>query len=222
MATIIKYDRRTQPSGTTLRAAAFSLTDMGNQAEDYLTTVRQEAVQIIQQAKQEAVRIEQQAEQAGRQAAQEAIESILDEKVALQMQSLVPALNSAVSQIEDSKQEWLQYWETSVIKLSTSIAAHIIRRELKTEPELSLEWIREALRLATGGTKISVHLHPEDHKTLRNEVDRLAAIFCPLAKGQIVADDTITSGGCRIETQYGAIDVQLEAQLARVEQEMNN
>ncbi len=221
MATIIKHDMQTQPSSTTLRAAAFSLSDMENQAEDYLTTVRQEAIQIIQQAKQEAAIIQQQAEQAGRQVAQEAIESILDEKVSQQMQSLIPALDLAVSQIEDSKQEWLQYWETSVIRLSTTIAAHIIRHELKTEPELSLQWIREALRLAVGGTKVSVHLHPDDHKTLRDEVDRLAAIFCPLAQGQIVADDTITSGGCRVETQFGTIDVQLEAQLARVEQEMS-
>jgi flagellar assembly protein FliH len=220
MATIIKHPTPAQPSGTMLRGAAYNLKDMTLQAEDYLTTVRQEAIQIIQQARQEAATIRLQAEQAGRQVAQEAIEKILDEKVAQQMQALVPALDAAVTQIEDSKQQWLQHWETALIKLSTSIAAHIIRCELKTEPELSLEWIREALRLAAGSAEVSVHLHPNDLETLRGEVDRLAALFCPLAKGQIVADPSITAGGCRVETQFGAIDVQLETQLARVEQEL--
>jgi flagellar assembly protein FliH len=220
MATIIKHEMQAQPSGTMLRGAAYNLADMAGQAEGYLNTVRQEAIQIIQQARQEASAIEQQAEQAGRHVAQEAIEKILDEKVARQMQSLVPALDAAVSQIEDSKQQWLQYWETSILKLSTSIAAHIIRRELQTEPELSLEWIREALRLAAGSAEVSVHLHPQDHETLRSEVERLAAVFCPLAKGQIVADPSITAGGCRVETQFGTIDVQLEAQLTRAQQEM--
>ncbi len=220
MATIIKHKTRAQPSGSMPRAVAYNLTDMAGQAEDYLTKVRQEAVQIIQQARQEAITIEQQAEQAGRQAAQEAIEAILDEKVAQQMQSLIPALDSAVSKIEDSRQEWLQYWETSIVKLSTSIAARIIRRELKREPKLSLEWIREALRLAAGSAEVSVHLHPNDLETLRGEVERLAALFCPLAKGQLVADPSITAGGCCVETQFGAIDVQVEAQLARVEQEL--
>jgi len=220
MATIIKHQHQVQASGTLLRSAAYNLTDMTSQAQDYLSTVRQEAIQIIQQARLEAEAIRQQAEQAGRQAAQEAIEGILDEKVAQQMQSLMPALDSAVSQIEDSKQQWLQYWETSIVHLSTSIAAHVIRRELKTEPELALEWIREALQLAAGSAEVSVHLHPHDLETLRGEIDRLAATFCPLAKGQIVADPSITAGGCRVETQFGTIDVQLEAQLARVEQEL--
>lgn len=220
MATIIKHQHQAQPSGTLLRTTAYNLTDMAGQAQDYLTTVRQEASLMVQQARQEAEAIRQQAEQAGRQAAQDAIEEILDKKVGQQMQSLLPALETAVSQIEDSKQQWLQYWETSILQLSTSIAAHVIRRELKTEPELSLEWIREALQLAAGSAEVSVHLHPHDLNTLRGEVDRLAAIFCPLAKGHIMADPSITAGGCRVETQFGTIDVQLEAQLARVEQEL--
>ncbi len=203
-----------------LRGAAYHLKDMASQADDYLTKVRQEAAQIIGQARQEAEAIRLQAEQAGRQVAQEAIEKILDEKVAQQMQALVPALDSAVAQIIDSKQQWLQHWETSIVKLSTSIAAHIIRRELKTEPELPLEWIREALQLAAGSADVSIHLHPNDLETLRGEVDRLVALFCPLATGRILADPSITAGGCRVETQFGTIDVQLETQLARVEQEL--
>jgi len=220
MATIIKHSAQAQPSGTMPRGAAYHLTDMTSQAEDYLARIRREAAQIIQQARREAAAIRQQAEEAGRQVAQEAIEKILDEKVARQMQSLAPALESAVSQIEDSKQQWLQHWETSILQLSTSIAAHIVRRELKTEPELSLEWIREALRLAAGSAEVTVHLHPNDFETLRSEVDRLTTLFCPLASGRVVADPSITTGGCRVETQFGAIDVQLETQLARVKQEL--
>lgn len=220
MATIIKHPAQVQPSGTMLGGAAYHLKDMASQADDYLTKVRQEAALIIQQARQEAEAIRLQAEQTGRQVAQEAIENILDEKVAQQMQALVPALDSAVTQIKDSKQQWLQHWETSIVKLSTSIAAHIIRRELKTEPELPLKWIREALQLAAGSADVSIHLHPNDLETLRGEVDRLVALFCPLATGRIVADPSITAGGCRVETQFGAIDVQLETQLARVEQEL--
>ena len=220
MATIIKNRNHAQPTMKTVRPVAYNLTDMVGQADDYLETVRQEAAKIIQRAQREAVGIQEQAEQAGRKAARDAVEALLDEKVSRQMQSLIPALNHAVSQIEDSKGQWLRHWETSVIKLATSIAERIIRHEIKAEPELTLEWVREALRLAAGSAEITVRLCPEDHQTLRTEADSLASLFLPLATANIIADPNITQGGCRVETEFGAIDQQIETQLARVEEEL--
>jgi flagellar biosynthesis/type III secretory pathway protein FliH len=37
----------------------------------------------------------------------------------------------------------------------------------------------------------------------------------------LVSDATVTAGGCRVETRFGTIDQQFEAQLARVEEELN-
>ena len=199
---------------------AYNLTDMAGQADNYLEMVRQEAAKIIQEAQHEAVGIKEQAEQAGRKAARDAVEAILDEKVSRRMQSLIPALNHAVSQIEDSKGEWLQHWETSVIKLATGIAEHILHREIKAEPELTLEWIREALSLATGSAELTVRLSPEDHQTLRTEADSMAGLFFPIATATIIADPNITQGGCRVETEFGVIDHQIKNQLARVEEEL--
>ncbi len=221
MATIIKLDSPAHPTRKTLRAVAYDLTDMSNQADSYLETVRQEAGKIVLQAKRQAAEIEQQAEQAGRKAAQDAIEKILDEKVAQQMKTLVPALDSAIAQIEDSKHEWLRHWESSVVKLATSIAGRLVRRELKQHPELTLEWIGESLQLAAGSAKVTLRLHPTDLKTLRSEVEKLIEVFCPLASAKIVADESITVGGCRVETEFGTIDQQIETQLARVEQELS-
>jgi flagellar biosynthesis/type III secretory pathway protein FliH len=38
---------------------------------------------------------------------------------------------------------------------------------------------------------------------------------------EVIADETISSGGCRVDTRSGAIDQQFEAQLARIEEELN-
>lgn len=220
MATIIKKEMHVQSSGKSLHAVAYDLTDMAEQAESYVENVRREATKIIQTAKQEAIAIREKAEKEGRKAARAAIEHILDQKVEKQMQTLVPALNSAIAQIEDSKQQWLHHWETAAVKLAAAIAQRLIRRELTEHPELSLEWISSALELAAGSTEVTVRLHPDDHETLRSEVVRLADLFCPLASAKIVADDSITASGCRVETQFGSIDQQIETQLARVVQEL--
>lgn len=200
---------------------ALDMSDMSGQADQYLDSVRSEAVKIVDQAKQEAAAVRKQAEQAGQQAAEAAIERILDEKVAKQMQTLTPALAAAVKQVEDSRQEWLQVWESRTVQLACSIAQRIIRRELGQQPELSLEWIAEALRLCSGTAQITVKLHPSDHATLGAQVTRLAEEFHPAAPANIVADEAVTAGGCRVETEFGSIDQQIETQLERVAQELS-
>jgi flagellar assembly protein FliH len=220
MATIIKTESQAFPSGTPLRQVAYDLSDFSGQADSYLNRVRAEAAKIVMQAKQESERVRSQAEQAGRKAAEAAIEKILDEKVAKQMQTLTPALQDAVSQIVDSQADWQRHWEKSIIALACSLAKRIVRRELKHDPTISAEWIREALELAGGAAEITVRLNPHDFETLRTQAEQLAAVFSPAATAKVVSDQAITIGGCRVETQFGSIDQQLETQLERISEEL--
>ncbi len=80
--------------------------------------------------------------------------------------------------------------------------------------------MREALEMAAGSSQITVRMHPEDHKTLSSQLARFAQETARLATLEIVPDPAITRGGCRLETRHGAIDQQLEAQLARIESEL--
>ncbi|TWU27800.1 FliH/SctL family protein [Bythopirellula polymerisocia] len=220
MATIIKNDSQAFATGQPVREVAYDLTDFSGQAENYLDRVRAEATKIVQKAKQEAATVRAQAEAAGRQAAQEAIEQILDEKVAKQMRSLSPALQAAIGQIVDSRADWQHHWEGAIIDLACSIAARIVRREISNRPEIPLTWIRESLELAGNAAEITLHLNASDLNTLRNQVQRLTETMSPAAPARIVPNEEITAGGCRVETKFGVIDMQLETQLQRLAEEM--
>ena len=200
---------------------AYDLRDFADQADDYLNQVRAEAAKIVLQAKQEAEKVRSQAEQAGRKAAEAAIEKVLDEKVARQMKTLAPALRDAVAQIVDSQADWQRHWEGSIVELACVLARRIVRRELTHHPEITLEWIREALALVSGAGEITLRLHPSDVATLRNEVDTLVSIFGAAAQARVIPDETISRGGCRVDTQFGSIDQQLESQLARIGEELS-
>lgn len=221
MATIIKTHMPQQASGTAFRGVAYDLTDMAAQAEDYLGAVRSQAVQIVDQAKREAAAVRQDAEAAGRRAAEQAIERILDEKVAKQMKTLTPALQAAVKQVEDAKQDWLRHWESTAVDLAVAIAGRLVRGELQRRPEISGEWLRESLQLAAGSGDVTVRLNPADQQTLERQVKQLAAVFAPLATVTVMADEAITPGGCRVITEFGAVDQQLETQLERIKQELS-
>lgn len=221
MATIIRKDAARQSnSGRDVGSISFSFSDMHGQANDYLQTVRQESAKIVQQAHQEAEQIRRQAELAGRKAAEAAVERILNEKVARRMETLLPALNQLIEQINDAKGELQSHWERSAVKVSAAIASRIIRRELTREPQITLDLIAESLRLAAGSSEITLRINPADYENLGSQIDRIAEALGQLAPSHIIADPAISVGGCRVITKYGEIDQRIESQLARIEQEL--
>lgn len=221
MATIIKQEAWQQASGTAFRQVAYDLTDMAAEADDYLGGVRREAAKIVEQARRDAAAVRQEAEAAGRRAAEQAIERILDEKVAKQMTTLTPALQAAVEQIREAKQAWLLHWESRAVDLAAAIAARLVRGELSRQPQITLTWVREALELATGAGEFAIHLNPDDHQGLERQVAQLAAAVNPTATVRLAADASVSAGGCRVITEFGSVDMQIESQLERIKQELN-
>lgn len=221
MATIIRKDSpRETASGRTAQPVSFNFTDIRGQANDYLGTVRAEAAKIVQQAHQQAEQLRRQAEIAGRKAAEAAVERILDEKVGQQMQTLLPALEQMVREINDTKGALLAEWERSTVKVATAIAERIIRRELTHRPEIAVDVISDALRLATGASEITLHVSPSDYDNLGKQISRVAATIAQLAPSSIVPDPEVSPGGCRVVTKFGEIDQQIESQLQRIEDEL--
>ncbi len=200
--------------------ATFNFDDMAAKASQYLEQVRAEAAQILAQAGKDAVAIRTRAEHEGKVAAQKAAEQMAEQRVAQQIATLMPAMRQAVAGILEAKQSWLRHWERQAVRTATAIAARVIRREVRQSPEITLNLVREALELAAGSAEVQVQLNPADHDALGQQVKQLISEMSRVGSAQVVAVSQIASGGCRIETRFGAIDQQFEAQLARIEQEL--
>jgi flagellar biosynthesis/type III secretory pathway protein FliH len=100
------------------------------------------------------------------------------------------------------------------------MAARVCRRELEKQPEIPLQLVKEALELSAGGAQVRVLLNPQDLALLNAQLQKLAGEVSRLAPPEFIADERIARGGCRVETQYGAIDQQFDRQLERIEQEL--
>ncbi|HVA46660.1 MAG TPA: FliH/SctL family protein [Pirellulales bacterium] len=202
------------------RSVAFNFDDLALEAEAHLRRVRAQAEQIVAKAAQEAVAVRQAAEAEGRQAGTKAIDSMVDEKISRQLETVLPALRTAIAEIERSKQSWLGHWEREALHLSAAMAARVCRRQAMQEPQITLDLLKEALELAGGNASVRILLHPHDHAALGQQVEKLVSEFSRLAAAEIVADAQISRGGCRVETDYGVIDQQFETQLERIEEEL--
>lgn len=214
-STVIKAGR-----GPHSPAAPFNLDDVARQANDYLDDVRSRAAQMIAEAEREVDAIRHRAEQQGRGEALAAMDQSVARQVAEQMQSVLPAVHTAVAGLQQAQLTCRSEWESRLIHLAAAMAERIIRRELRHSPDITLDWVREAIRLAAGSPQLRIELHPDDHAELRPEVQNLVAECLPGGSAEVVASKHVSRGGCRIETRFGSVDQQIETQLARLEEEL--
>jgi len=217
MPTVIKAADRQRG----IHHAAFNFEDLTHNAEGYLKQIREQAGQILLKATQDAEQIRAAAAQEGRAAAERAVEALVEQKLGQQLQTLLPALRATIEEIQRSKQGWVAHWEQRAIHLSAAIAARVCRRELEKQPEIPLQLVKEALELSAGSGQVRVLLNPQDLAALAPKLQQLAAEVSRLAPAEWVADERIAPGGCRLETQHGAIDQQFETQLKRIEEELS-
>jgi flagellar assembly protein FliH len=216
MSTII----RATDQNRGVQQVAFNFDDMATQANRYLEKVRGQAAQIIVAAQRQAEQIKKQAETQGQATGQLMVEQITQQQLAQQLATLLPALRAVIREIQHAKQAWMSHWDKQAIRLATAIAAKVIRREVANDPAIPMKLVQEALELAAGTSYLRIHLHPTDHQTLGPQIETLVKEMSGLASVELLADPQIAAGGCRVETQFGVIDQQIDAQLARIEEEL--
>jgi flagellar assembly protein FliH len=202
-------------------AVHFNFADVTAQAADCLARARAEAASILAEAAHAATAIRASAAAEGRRAAEQEVDRLVEEKVSEQLSRLKPALAQSYDQLQCVRQEWLADWETKAVRLATSIAARVIRRELCGQHDIPLALVREALELASGCRRLRLLMNPADLSGLAAPVQKLLDEFTAVAATELVADARISAGGCRVETEHGSIDQQFEAQLARIAEELS-
>lgn len=104
--------------------------------------------------------------------------------------------------------------EEELTWLATEIARQLVRRELRTSPGEIVAVVREAVALLpTGSTSIQVRLHPDDARLIR-EVLSLGRDDEPVWR--ILEDQTLSRGGCVVNTDLSRIDATIEKRLGAV------
>ena len=142
---------------------------------------RAEAAEIVAAAESQAADIRRQAAEAGCKAAMQEFEKT----VAVQLAPAIEAFGQAVAELRHEKQAWISHWETGAVRLAAAIAARIIRREVRQQPEITLALVREALDLAAGSPNVRLHLSPEDYKSLGSQVRALIDAISALGDAEV-------------------------------------
>ena len=206
----------------TLREMQKRVDEAGQQIEQYKQSARAEASKMLEQARKEGYQAGyQEGLDKGTAQAQENHQKMLEQETERRLQPLSQALSQVVQRLTQARELWLGEWERLGIELACAIAGRVVRGKVAAaSDEIARKALVEALSLVGRTPEVTIFLHPADQETLELNRAQWDAATRSIDQVNVVADPSLSPGGCRIETEFGAIDASIDAQLARIEREL--
>ena len=122
-----------------------------------------------------------------------------------QVGALVQGMDAAFDALEAQLAE-------AVAATAVQLARQVLRHELSVQPEVVAKVAGEAVgAVLLSARQIVVHVHPQDLPLVAEGAGELLQ-----SRGaRLVAEATIQRGGCRIESDLGAVDARIESRWAQ-------
>jgi flagellar assembly protein FliH len=204
--------------------ARFTFPDIEEQARARLALAQERAEQIIADAQARATEIESAAREQGQAAGWQqghadghdcGASAALDQHAA-KLREAIATFNSAAAALEDFRAQVESAATRDAVELALAIAARITRRQGVIDPDVLLENVKGALNIVgrSGVTRVAVH--PSQRSVLSELLPQLQLDSASLRHAEIVDDESISPGGCRVYTSHGHVDADLQTQLDRV------
>jgi len=115
---------------------------------------------------------------------------------------------------EAARDHYLNEIEHEVVALSLAVAARILRREAQMDPLLLSGAVRVALGQLSDTTRTRLHVPPQERDLWSEAIAHIPNLRL---RPEVVAEDGLVAGDCRIETESGSVDLGLRAQLGEIE-----
>ena len=128
-------------------------------------------------------------------------------------EAVVRRLADTVDELRKLKADLLQKTEQQVVQLAIAIARRIIHREVTLDHELIAAMGRVALDRLGAVSTATIRLHPDDYAAVMRGNPEGAA---EAGDTTVVADPLVRRGGCLVQSDFGIVDVSVDAQIQEI------
>lgn len=136
------------------------------------------------------------------------------EELKNQCASVAKSFLDAVKHLTDKREKILAESESEIVRFVLAVSHKVIGYEIdKNGTNLIRQVVKDALAHATEKKVVAVRLSPDDVIKM-NALEEMKFVDQNV---RILEDNTITSGGCVVETDFGSIDCQIETRWEAIE-----
>lgn len=117
--------------------------------------------------------------------------------------------------LEAMREKFYRESENEIIKLVMAMAEKVIGKIVEDRPDVIKDVVRQALERSLGD-RITVRVNPEDYKTIVSQNLEFKDVLDRTKRLHFKEDETVSKGGCIVETEVGTIDAQIETQMEAI------
>ena len=125
-----------------------------------------------------------------------------------------------VEAAENLKKDLFRVNERFLIELVYRIARMVLLKEVAVDREYVLRLAKELISRVGARDNITLKINSEDSKTLESLKEGLKKNFGEMNNLNIEVSSQVQRGGCRLETEWNAIDARVETQLEGIYREL--
>lgn len=134
------------------------------------------------------------------------------EAAAQRAEAMLRRLTETLEELTTLRQQMIHETERQMVQLALAIARRVVHREVSIDQDLLIAMARVALDRLGESAQVTVRLSPEDFEAT-------AAVRSAQWTGThvtVVADARVGRGGCRVESEFGAMDAGVDGQIHEI------
>lgn len=125
-----------------------------------------------------------------------------------------------IGSVSQLRTELVQQHEAHILQLIFRVASRIAMQEITSQPELIGNVVRKVVELAQADEGIVLKVAPAQLAFLESLKESASRDWEFMKNIKLVADDSVTAGGCILENNYGQIDARIEERVSKLWEEL--
>ncbi len=126
------------------------------------------------------------------------------------------SLREAVDGVISLREQVFRECEEDLLKLSVLVAGTIIRQEIAQDRRILAKVVATALENSKEHDDIVIRLNPDDYKLVTSHKQSYLQGIGDRKSLNLKPDESVSSGGCIVDTVIGEVDARLETQLEEI------
>jgi len=194
--------------------------DIALEQKNMLAEAETRAREILTEAENQAQTMKEEAYQQGFQEGSRAAEETVLEKHKDCFAQEMAKVTGIAGALQSSYSDLVRKAETSLVRLALDVAKKIIGEESREKENVVRNMIKEGLLRAGEKPVIKIRVNPEQLPSLQAQRSLFEAQSKSNKDFEIISDDSVSSGGCVIETDSGSIDLRIEKQFQEIKESL--
>lgn len=137
------------------------------------------------------------------------------EETKAELEEKMQHLNNLVKALHEPVEQQDSALEHQLVEMAIQFAKHLINKELSVDPSSLFKLVERAVAsLPAGSDHLRLYLHPDDLELVQE------AFANHGHQWRFFTDDTLSRGGCRVESEQSLVDFSIEKRLTQMLQEV--